>query len=181
MLTSLFLGISFKTQALYVTVFVARYLDLFTTWVSLYNFIMKLFFISTSIYILYLMKVRFRYVTIMPLYLRIAQPHCVSTHASGRRTTHLSTPSVWNTSLVPRCSSESSSTTPTPSQKYSGRSPSSSSPLPSSRSSSSSSAQAKQKPLQRTTSPLLVHTVGCTSPTGYTGASWLAYLHVLCA
>ncbi|KAF8504623.1 ER lumen protein retaining receptor [Russula emetica] len=53
-------GISFKTQALYVTVFVARYLDIFFTWVSLYNFIMKVFFISSSVYILYLMKVRFR-------------------------------------------------------------------------------------------------------------------------
>ncbi|KAI0279077.1 ER lumen protein retaining receptor [Russula aff. rugulosa BPL654] len=53
-------GISFKTQALYVTVFVSRYLDVFFTWVSLYNFIMKLFFISSSVYILYLMKVRFR-------------------------------------------------------------------------------------------------------------------------
>ncbi|THG97831.1 hypothetical protein EW026_g4248 [Hermanssonia centrifuga] len=53
-------GISFKTQALYVTVFVARYLDLFYDWVSLYNFSMKVFFISSSIYILYLMKVRFR-------------------------------------------------------------------------------------------------------------------------
>ncbi|KAI0001046.1 ER lumen protein retaining receptor [Russula vinacea] len=53
-------GISFKTQALYVTVFVARYLDLFHTWVSVYNFTMKLFFICSSVYILYLMKVRFR-------------------------------------------------------------------------------------------------------------------------
>ncbi|KAI0250080.1 ER lumen protein retaining receptor [Lactifluus subvellereus] len=53
-------GISFKTQALYVTVFITRYLDLFHTWVSLYNFVMKIFFIGSSIYILYLMKVRFR-------------------------------------------------------------------------------------------------------------------------
>ncbi|KAI0262231.1 ER lumen protein retaining receptor [Gloeopeniophorella convolvens] len=53
-------GISFKTQALYVVVFVARYLDLFQTWVSLYNFVMKIFFIASSVYILYLMRVRFR-------------------------------------------------------------------------------------------------------------------------
>lgn len=52
-------GISFKTQALYATVFVTRYLDLFS-WVSLYNIVMKVFFIGSSIYILYLMKVRFR-------------------------------------------------------------------------------------------------------------------------
>ncbi|KAK7472339.1 endoplasmic reticulum retention protein [Stygiomarasmius scandens] len=53
-------GISFKTQALYVTVFVARYLDLVFRWVSLYNFLMKLFFIASSCYILYLMRYRFR-------------------------------------------------------------------------------------------------------------------------
>jgi len=53
-------GISFKTQALYVAVFVARYLDMFTNWVSLYNFAMKLFFIASSCYILYLMKIQFR-------------------------------------------------------------------------------------------------------------------------
>lgn len=53
-------GISFKTQALYVTVFVTRYLDLFWEWVSLYNFVMKIFFISSSCYILYLMKYKYR-------------------------------------------------------------------------------------------------------------------------
>jgi len=53
-------GLSFKTQALYTTVFVARYLDLVYRWVSLYNFIMKIFFIASSVYILYLMKIRFR-------------------------------------------------------------------------------------------------------------------------
>jgi len=53
-------GLSFKTQALYVTVFVARYLDLFFHYVSLYNSLMKIFFIGSSCYILYLMKYRFR-------------------------------------------------------------------------------------------------------------------------
>jgi len=53
-------GISFKTQALYVTIFVARYLDLVYRWVSVYNFIMKIFFIASSVYILYLMKMKFR-------------------------------------------------------------------------------------------------------------------------
>ncbi|KIY46068.1 ER lumen protein retaining receptor [Fistulina hepatica ATCC 64428] len=53
-------GISFKTQALYVAVFVTRYLDLFARWVSFYNFIMKVFFIASSCYILYLMKFRYR-------------------------------------------------------------------------------------------------------------------------
>jgi hypothetical protein len=53
-------GLSFKTQALYATVFIARYLDLVFRWVSLYNFVMKIFFIASSVYILYLMKMRFR-------------------------------------------------------------------------------------------------------------------------
>ena len=54
-------GISFKTQALYVTVFVARYIDLFVgIWVSWYNAVMKLFFIGSSVYILYLMRVKYR-------------------------------------------------------------------------------------------------------------------------
>lgn len=34
-------GISLKTQELYVMVFVARYLDLFWNFLSLYNWIMK--------------------------------------------------------------------------------------------------------------------------------------------
>jgi hypothetical protein len=53
-------GISFKTQALYATVFVTRYIDLFTNYVSLYNSLMKLFFIGSSCYTLYLMRTRFR-------------------------------------------------------------------------------------------------------------------------
>ncbi|KAF8525968.1 ER lumen protein retaining receptor [Hysterangium stoloniferum] len=54
-------GISFKTQALYVGVFLTRYLDLFAgDYISAYNTIMKLFFIGSSAYILYLMRIRFR-------------------------------------------------------------------------------------------------------------------------
>ncbi|KAH9920939.1 ER lumen protein retaining receptor-domain-containing protein [Fomitopsis serialis] len=53
-------GLSFKTQALYVAVFVTRYLDLFTDYVSLYNSLMKIFFISSSCYVLYMMKVKYR-------------------------------------------------------------------------------------------------------------------------
>ncbi|CDO74701.1 hypothetical protein BN946_scf184847.g9 [Trametes cinnabarina] len=53
-------GISFKTQALYATVFITRYLDLFYDWVSLYNFAMKIFFIASSCYVLYLMKYKYR-------------------------------------------------------------------------------------------------------------------------
>ncbi|KAK7036523.1 endoplasmic reticulum retention protein [Paramarasmius palmivorus] len=53
-------GISFKTQALYVAVFATRYLDLFYRYVSLYNSLMKIFFIASSCFILHLMKGRFR-------------------------------------------------------------------------------------------------------------------------
>jgi len=53
-------GISFKSQLLYVIVFCTRYLDLFTTFISLYNTLMKIFFICTSIYICYLMKYKFK-------------------------------------------------------------------------------------------------------------------------
>ena len=64
-------GISFKSQCIYTAVFVTRYLgtlpprnvegrltclDLFWSWISLYNTVMKIFFIGSSVYILYLMK-----------------------------------------------------------------------------------------------------------------------------
>lgn len=52
-------GISFKTQLLYTVVFVTRYLDLFHE-NSLYRFLMKVFFIGSSVYVLYLMKIKFR-------------------------------------------------------------------------------------------------------------------------
>ncbi|KAI8916134.1 ER lumen protein retaining receptor-domain-containing protein [Gorgonomyces haynaldii] len=53
-------GISFKSQVLYTIVFCARYLDLFTEFISLYNSVMKIIFISTSVYVLYLMQVQFK-------------------------------------------------------------------------------------------------------------------------
>ncbi|KAF9243189.1 ER lumen protein retaining receptor-domain-containing protein [Melanogaster broomeanus] len=53
-------GISFKTQALYVLVFLTRYIDILYSWISLYNFVMKIFFLASSCYILYLMRYRFR-------------------------------------------------------------------------------------------------------------------------
>ena len=45
---------------LYVVVFVSRYLDLFFRFISVYNSVMKLFFIGSSCYILYLMKFKYR-------------------------------------------------------------------------------------------------------------------------
>lgn len=49
-------GISLKTQELYVMVFVARYLDLFWNFLSLYNWIMKCIFICSSAGIVYIMR-----------------------------------------------------------------------------------------------------------------------------
>lgn len=48
-------GISLKTQQLYALVFVCRYLDIFTNFLSLYNSIMKLIFLSCTFAILYYM------------------------------------------------------------------------------------------------------------------------------
>ncbi|KAM0945776.1 putative ER lumen protein retaining receptor [Dioscorea sansibarensis] len=49
-------GISLKTQELYVIVFVARYLDLFTSFISVYNSVMKVVFITSSIGIVWCMR-----------------------------------------------------------------------------------------------------------------------------
>jgi ER lumen protein retaining receptor len=65
-LHSLFPGISLKTQALYLLVFVTRYLDLFDSHafpsfarpLSVYNFIMKLVFIASSAFVVYLMAAK---------------------------------------------------------------------------------------------------------------------------
>ena len=47
-------GISIKTQELYLLVFVTRYLDLFTTFYSMYNTMMKILYISATSYIIYM-------------------------------------------------------------------------------------------------------------------------------
>ncbi|KAF2430469.1 ER lumen protein retaining receptor [Tothia fuscella] len=53
-------GVSLITQALYMLLFVCRYLDLFWTspfgaWIYLWNFFFKLFYIASSAYIVFLM------------------------------------------------------------------------------------------------------------------------------
>lgn len=53
-------GISLKSQALYLLVFVTRYLDLFTNFISLYNSIMKVLFILSSGYIVYLIRIKYQ-------------------------------------------------------------------------------------------------------------------------
>jgi hypothetical protein len=47
-------GISGKTQQMFLMVFVTRYLDLFTNYVSLYNTVMKVLYISLSALICWL-------------------------------------------------------------------------------------------------------------------------------
>lgn len=56
----IFPGISGKSQILFCLVFCTRYLDLFTTFISAYNSVMKLFFISSSLFTVYLMYFKFR-------------------------------------------------------------------------------------------------------------------------
>ncbi|KAG9448188.1 hypothetical protein H6P81_014316 [Aristolochia fimbriata] len=49
-------GISLKTQELYVLVFLTRYLDLFASFISTYNTVMKLVFIGSSVAIVWCMR-----------------------------------------------------------------------------------------------------------------------------
>ncbi|KAE9554847.1 hypothetical protein FO519_001962 [Halicephalobus sp. NKZ332] len=53
-------GISGRSQVLFLIVFVARYLDLFTNFVSIYNSVMKVLFLGSSIATVYLMFVKFK-------------------------------------------------------------------------------------------------------------------------
>jgi len=53
-------GISLKTQALYLAVFLCRYLDLFTRLVSLYNTLFKCIFLATSAATVFLIRVKHR-------------------------------------------------------------------------------------------------------------------------
>ena len=52
------LGLSYKTQELYLVVYLTRYWDLFLYFVSLYNSLMKILFISSTLYIIYLMRIK---------------------------------------------------------------------------------------------------------------------------
>ena len=53
-------GISGKSQILFLIVFVTRYLDLVTNFVSIYNTVMKVFFISSAAATVYLMYFKFK-------------------------------------------------------------------------------------------------------------------------
>jgi len=53
-------GISGKSQVLFLVVFVSRYLDLVTNFVSVYNTTMKIFFIASAAGTVYLMFIKFK-------------------------------------------------------------------------------------------------------------------------
>lgn len=53
-------GISGKSQILFTIVYLARYLDLVTTFISVYNTVMKVVFIGASVATLFLMFAKFR-------------------------------------------------------------------------------------------------------------------------
>ena len=45
---------------LFALVFITRYLDLFTSFISVYNTVMKVFFLTSSLGTVYLMYVKFK-------------------------------------------------------------------------------------------------------------------------
>lgn len=53
-------GISGKSQILFTIVYITRYLDLFTTFISVYNSFMKVIFIGASVATVFLMFAKFR-------------------------------------------------------------------------------------------------------------------------
>ena len=55
-----FTGISGKSQILFAVVYTTRYLDLFTSFVSLYNSFMKILFLAASYATIYLIYFKFK-------------------------------------------------------------------------------------------------------------------------
>lgn len=53
-------GISGRSQVLFALVFATRYLDLFTHFISLYNTLMKIFYLASSFGTIYLIYVKFK-------------------------------------------------------------------------------------------------------------------------
>ncbi len=49
-----------RSQVLFALVFITRYLDLFTNFISVYNTAMKIFFLVSSIGTVYLMYMKFK-------------------------------------------------------------------------------------------------------------------------
>jgi len=51
-------GVSCKTQEVYLVVFLTRYIDLFMYFISFYNTTMKILYIASTLFIIYLMRLR---------------------------------------------------------------------------------------------------------------------------
>ena len=60
LLINFFLFITGRSQVLFSIVFLTRYLDLFTSFISVYNTAMKIFFLVSSLGTVYLMYVKFK-------------------------------------------------------------------------------------------------------------------------
>jgi ER lumen protein retaining receptor len=58
------IGLSCRTQELYLIVFCLRYLDLFMYFISLYNTSMKIFYIGTTALVIYLMRYKKPFCTV---------------------------------------------------------------------------------------------------------------------
>jgi len=52
------IGVSCRMQEMYAMVFCFRYMDLLWSYISLYNTVMKLIFITTTLYLVYLMRAK---------------------------------------------------------------------------------------------------------------------------
>ena len=50
------IGLSYRTQEIYLVWFIWRYIDIFLYFVSVYNSLMKVFFVGATIYTIYLMR-----------------------------------------------------------------------------------------------------------------------------
>lgn len=60
------LGLSYKTQEIFLVVFAFRYIDLFT-WRTLYMFVMKVLFLSLTAYTIYLMRFKKPFSLVLPI------------------------------------------------------------------------------------------------------------------
>ena len=69
-----FIGLSCKTQEIYLLVFCIRYMDLFMYYISLYNSLMKVFFISSAALLIFLMRFKKPYCTVSTLI------YCINNH-----------------------------------------------------------------------------------------------------
>ena len=76
------LGLSYRTQELYLVVFACRYIGILFGWTSLYLFAMKVLFISLTSYTIYLIKFRRPYTLVI-----ISRRRAMTTKTIGFLTT----------------------------------------------------------------------------------------------